>query len=247
MSLEIIYNLDSRAGKLTSELFSSEDISGELLIYLPKSGTYAAVQTSLLLVLPEDGSESEAKNIFTTGGLGDLAEREHLCIAFLLSKQKYANGSSLLDDFYTAIQKKKNPLPCHISLIYHIGFGSSADLLMNYGQRNPANQAGLLAISPVHGGSEIAKAPVPMMIYQGSEHINRIAQKMNDNDQYAKTIICGLEAGNLQQIIQKAYTELFSQVRRWRNSINGTLLPRIDFAESIFKRISAKSLVFIFL
>lgn len=223
---QIIYNKTSDRGRLTLISAEKDGENVELLAYAPESGTFAATQTAAILVVTESGTEEEARRLFENGEYARLAEEEHLYVLFLLHKN--ANGSieEQLLRFNDFILKKTLDLPVHQSLVYQVAFEAAADEVALFGAKHPVFQTAVCLVSPSIGKIN-PTAPVPAVLFDAKESLSACYERANANCAFAKTVIA--DDVSEKDLIRFSYDNLFRNVRRWKNSSSGTLMPRIDF------------------
>ncbi|WP_321970575.1 PHB depolymerase family esterase [Paratractidigestivibacter sp.] len=205
-----------------------------MLVYAPKSGCPHAKQTQVLMVLRDEAGETSAREALDCLGLAALAEERHFVVVFpepLESGWNYAADSSREDDAdfivrcFAALPKSSVGVAGFNGMIYHLACSaqSSAMAMMLAASRPMDAAAVMVGRLPEGFLPPEAKAPQVAWLYEQDATLEEWLFRANGEAPEASG--GGLSAGE----VARAWEQMFSVTRRWRNDVFGTYQPRTDF------------------
>ncbi len=226
--------------------------------YVPASGCPHAKQTQVLMVLRNDSTEESAKDLLTKLNLAKLAEERHFVLLFpnpLESgwnynlEEKKEDDTAFLVRCFASLPKSKGGVAGFNGMIFYIGVDEeSSAMISSLSIHSPLDSAAIM----------IGRYPESYQLpkYQNASQVawlyeeNKVAENwlqdvngetkkenysfinvVNENIKYFVT-----ENGMNASEVEKAWEEMFSETRRWRNDTFGTYQSRIDFTKLGFTK-----------
>lgn len=188
--------------------------------YIPASGCPHPKQTPVLMVLRDQSSEASAAELMKDLALDTLAEENHfilLCPNPVGEGWHYEGDAAELEkDFlircFAALKGAKGHTAGFNGMIYYIAASESASALVtSLAATRPLDCAAMMVGSMPEGFDRPVREDAPTMT-------------TNYETLTAETVA-------------KAWDEMFSEARRWRNDVTGTYQPRVNFGEKGFQKV----------
>lgn len=200
-----------------------DTVAGEdrtMFTYVPASGCPHPKQTQVLLVLRDDDSEESAQELLETLGLNEVAEENHFIVVFPdpVGRCWHYEGPEAQADMdflvrcFAALKGAQHHVAGFNGMIYYIAASESASALVaTLAAERPLDCAAMMIGSLPEG------LPAPV----------------NDDAPTWTTVYSELNKAS----VAHAWDTMFSEARRWRNDVNGTYQPRINFGEKGFRKV----------
>ena len=191
-----------------------------MFTFVPASGCPHPKQTQVLMVLRDDDSEESAQGLLDALALKELAEDNHFIVVFpdpVGGVWHYEGAEAQADmDFlvrcFAALKGAQHHVAGFNGMIYYIATSESASALVaTLAAERPLDCAAMM-IGPLSPGTSV---PV------------------NEEAPTRTTVYSELDANS----VAHAWDTIFSEARRWRNDVNGTYQPRIDFGKKGFRKV----------
>ena len=211
--------------------------------YIPASGCYDAKQCQVLMILRDEDSYESAYEVMKKYGLDALAEDRHFILLFpnaLDGLWNYQEDSNRDDDCsflvrcFAALPKSKGGVAGFNGMIFYLGVSESANAMLSVlSVKHPIDCSAMMA----------GKFPEGFVIPEG-HHQPQVAWVYDDNTQlkdYLEEVNKDNPNPNVRHfvsaeplsrdLVYKAWDEMFSEARRWRNDTYGTYQERTNFTE----------------
>ncbi len=206
-----------------------------MLVYVPESGCPHPKQTQVLVVLRNESGENSAKQLLSDLGLARLAEDRHFVVVFpepTADGWNYIGDVSREDDAdfivrcFAALPKTEVGVSGFNGMIFHLACDSaSSAMVMSLAANRPLDAAAVMVGSlPEDFSLPKPKAPQSAWLYERSEMLEAWLAEANG----AEVHVSG--GGLSDEEVLRAWEEMFSVTRRWRNDVFGTYQERVDFA-----------------
>ena len=205
-----------------------------MLVYAPKSGCPHAKQTQVLMVLRDEPGFQSAEELLGALGLAELAEDRHFIVVFpepLESGWNYGGDPASEDDAdfivrcFAALPKSSVGVAGFNGMIFHLACTeASSAMAMRLAAMRPLDAAAVMVGRLPEGFSlPVAKAPQVAWLYEHDEVLEKWLAAANGDAPEVS------DAGLSVDEVARAWEQMFSTTRRWRNDVFGTYQPRIDF------------------
>ena len=211
--------------------------------YIPASGCYDAKQCQVLMVLRDGDDYDSAYAVMKKYELDDLAEKNHFILLFPNAadgKWNYEEDPARDDDCsffarcFASLPKSKGTVAGFNGMIFYIGTSKAANaMLAVLTAKHPIDCAAMLAGNFPEGFHipEGVHQPQVAWTYEGNTELKKYIDSVNKdcNNPNVKSFYC--EEKLSAELIRKAWDQMFSEARRWRNDTYGTYQERTNFTE----------------
>lgn len=218
--------LDEVRGNTSGELNPENNVEtalGEdrtMYTYVPASGCPHPKQTQVLMVLRDEATKESADSLMKELALDTLAEENHFILLFPnpfgagwhFEGEAARAEMDFLIRCFAALKGARGHTAGFNGMIYYLAATPSASALVTE----------LAADRPLDCAAMMT-GPLP----------EGYSARQNE-EAPTRTVFCEkLSAAR----VAEAWDTLFSEARRWRNDVNGTYQPRINFGEKGFRKV----------
>ncbi|MBQ4253590.1 MAG: hypothetical protein II712_02055 [Erysipelotrichaceae bacterium] len=229
----------------------------DMYSYIPKTGCPHAKQAAVFMVLRNDPSQESAQKLIGQYALDKLAEQFHFILLFpnpvqggwnYQQDKERDNDIDYLVRCFAALPKSKGKVAGFNGMIYYLGTDpESSAMAMTVAAVSPLDAAAIMVgrFPENYQIPQNTKAQQAAWVYEGNRQAEEYLKQVNREDLYGSEYVISryTEEELSAQMIEKAWDEMFSQTRRWRNDTYGLYQPRIDFeAEGFVGHVNDDSL-----
>lgn len=232
----------------------------DMLSYIPVSGCPHAKQSSVLMVLRDQNSMESAEKLMKDLALDRLAEDNHFILLFpnptsegwnYQQDPTKDNDIQYLARCFAALPKSKGRVSGFNGLIFYLGTSpASSAMASTLAIESPLDAAAIMVtqfpasyrLPEGKGAQQVAwlcgkNEPLETYLKKVNHSVlvrseEGVSVYANPHNECVKSFHSteGLSAN----MIEKAWDQMFSETRRWRNDVFGTYQPRIDFTSKGF-------------
>jgi len=232
----------------------------DMLSYIPASGCPHAKQASVLMVLRDQNSMESAEKLMKDLALDRLAEDNHFILLFpnptpegwnYQQDPTKDNDIQYLARCFAALPKSKGRVSGFNGLIFYLGTSpASSAMATTLAIESPLDAAAIMVtqfpasyrLPEGKGAQQVAwlcgkNEPLETYLIKVNHSVlirseEGVSVYANPQNECVKSFHSteGLSAN----IIEKAWDQMFSETRRWRNDVFGTYQHRIDFTAKGF-------------
>ncbi|QQR99549.1 MAG: hypothetical protein IPK37_10950 [Austwickia sp.] len=226
--------------------------------YVPASGCPHEKQTAVLMVLRDDAERASAERLLHTLRLDALAEDRHLVVLFPDPEPggwNHAGDPAREDDTaflvrcFAALPASRGGVAGFNGLMFYLACSPRASaLVMSLAAASPVDAAGVMVGRLPEGCEPKGEAPQVAWLCEPDEALEAHLARVNRTGAPLRSAYGSRHVSPVNPAVQhvvrrtgltaeevtRAWEELFSTTRRWRNHTHGTYRPRIDFSQRGF-------------